>query len=135
MHGLSGLSKLILLHRSQPKCPISVCLADFLVICACVHTKSLQLCPTPCDPVDCSPLGSSVHGILQARILEWVAMPFYRGSFVTQGSNPHLYVFFFFFSMSSVLASRFFTCSTSWEVLLGIYYLFIAILCINQIDN
>ena len=29
-----------------------------------------------CDPIDCSPLGSSVHGILQARILEWVAMPF-----------------------------------------------------------
>ena len=31
-------------------------------------------------PVDCSPPGSSVHGILQARILEWVAIPFYRGS-------------------------------------------------------
>ena len=33
-----------------------------------------------CDPMDCSPPGSSVHGILQARILEWVAMPFSRGS-------------------------------------------------------
>ena len=33
-----------------------------------------QLCPTLCDPIDCNPLGSSVHGILQARILEWVAM-------------------------------------------------------------
>ena len=33
-----------------------------------------------CDPVDCNPLGSSVHGILQARILEWVAIPFSRGS-------------------------------------------------------
>ena len=32
------------------------------------------------DPMDCSPLGFSVHGILQARILEWVAMPFSRGS-------------------------------------------------------
>ena len=32
--------------------------------------------PTLCDPMDCSPQGSSVHGILQARILEWVAMPF-----------------------------------------------------------
>ena len=32
------------------------------------------------DPVDCSPPGSSVHGILQARILEWVAIPFSRGS-------------------------------------------------------
>ena len=33
-----------------------------------------------CDPVDCSPPGSSVHGILQARILEWVAISFSRGS-------------------------------------------------------
>ena len=39
-----------------------------------------QLCWTLCDPVDCSPPGSSVHGILQARILEWVAVPFSRGS-------------------------------------------------------
>ena len=39
-----------------------------------------QSCPTLCDPMDCSPPGSSVHGILQARILEWVAFPFSRGS-------------------------------------------------------
>ena len=39
-----------------------------------------QSCPTLCDPVDCSPPGSSVHGISQARILEWVAMPSSRGS-------------------------------------------------------
>ena len=38
-----------------------------------MHDQSLQLCPTLCDPVDCSPPGSSVHAILQARILEWVA--------------------------------------------------------------
>ena len=37
--------------------------------------KLLQLCLTLCDPKDCSPPGSSVHGLLQARILEWVAMP------------------------------------------------------------
>ena len=35
-----------------------------------------ESCPTLCDPVDCSPPGSSVHGILQARILEWVAISF-----------------------------------------------------------
>jgi len=40
-----------------------------------------QSCPTLCDPKDCSPPGSSVHGILQARILEWVAIPFSMGSF------------------------------------------------------
>ena len=39
-----------------------------------------QLCPTLCDPMNCRPPGSSVHGILQARILEWVATPFSRGS-------------------------------------------------------
>ena len=42
--------------------------------------KSLQSCPTLCSPMDCGPPGSSVHGILQARILEWTAMPSSRGS-------------------------------------------------------
>ena len=58
--------------------------------CACMHAKSLQLCLTPCDTMDCKPPGSSVQGILQARILEWVAMSFSRGIFPTQGLNPHL---------------------------------------------
>ena len=49
-----------------------------------------QLCPTLCNPVDCSLPGSSVRGILQARILEWVAIPFSRGVFLTQRSNPGL---------------------------------------------
>ena len=40
----------------------------------------LQSCPALCDPMGCSPLGSSVHGILQAKILEWIAMTFFRGS-------------------------------------------------------
>ena len=44
---------------------------------ACSGAKS---CPALCDSMDCSPPGSSVHGILQARILEWVARPFSRGS-------------------------------------------------------
>ena len=42
--------------------------------------KSLQSCPTLCDPRDGSPLGSSVPGILQARILEWVAISFSKKS-------------------------------------------------------
>ena len=45
-----------------------------------MHTKSLRLCPTLCHPMDCSPPGSSVDGILQARIRESVAMPSSRGS-------------------------------------------------------
>ena len=40
-----------------------------------VCAKSLQSCLTLCDPVDCSRPGSSVDGILQARVLEWAAMP------------------------------------------------------------
>ena len=44
----------------------------------CLVTQSY---PTLCDPMNCSPPGSSVHGILQARIVEWVAMPSSRGSF------------------------------------------------------
>ena len=43
-------------------------------IFACMHAKSLQSCPTLCDPMDCSLPGSSFHGIFQARILEWVAV-------------------------------------------------------------
>ena len=41
---------------------------------------AFESCPTLCDPMDCSPPGSSIHGILQARILEWVAISFSRGS-------------------------------------------------------
>ena len=44
------------------------------------ESEVAQLCPTLCNPVVCSPSGSSVHGILQARILEWVAISFSRGS-------------------------------------------------------
>ena len=49
-----------------------------------------QSCLTLCSPVDCSPPGSSVHGILQTKILEWVTMPSSRGIFLTQESNPGL---------------------------------------------
>ena len=45
-----------------------------------VKRSESQSCPTLCDPVDCSLPGSSIHGILQARILEWVAISFSRGS-------------------------------------------------------
>jgi len=46
-------------------------------MCMCLVAQS---CLTLCDPMDCSPPGLSVHGISQARILEWVAIPFSRGS-------------------------------------------------------
>ena len=53
-------------------------------IFACMHAKSLQSCPTLCDPMDCSLPGFSFHGIFQARILEWFAMPSSNLSFVIQ---------------------------------------------------
>ena len=56
----------------------------FSFIMKCVHAQS---CLTLCNPMDWSPLGSSVHGISQAKILEWVAIPFSRGIFPTQRSN------------------------------------------------
>ena len=43
-------------------------------------SEAAQSCPTLCDPMDCSIPGSSVHGIFQARVLEWVAISFSRGS-------------------------------------------------------
>ena len=57
------------------------------VVCVylCVHAKLLQLCLTLCDPMDCSLPGSSVHGALQARLLEWVALPSSRGSSQPRG--------------------------------------------------
>ena len=42
---------------------------------AAIAAKSLQSCPTLCDPMDCSPPGSSIHGIFQATVLEWVPLP------------------------------------------------------------
>ena len=50
-------------------------------------TLSLQLCMTLCDPMDYSPLGSSIHGILQASVLEWVAMRS-PGDLPNPGSEP-----------------------------------------------
>ena len=48
----------------------------YLFYIACLLAASLQSCPTLCDPMDCSLPGFSVHGILQARTLEWVAISF-----------------------------------------------------------
>ena len=72
-----------------------------------LRAKSLQLCPTFCDPVDCSPPGSSPRGILQARTLEWVAIPFSR-----QSSRPRDRTQV---SCVSCFGCRFFTASATWE--------------------
>ena len=69
------------------------------VRCSVVYDSQL------CDPVDCSPPGSSVHGILQARILEWVAISFSRGSFWLKDQTQ-----------VSCIAGRFFSI---WAIQLG----------------
>ena len=59
------------------------------ICCVCLHAKSLQLCLSLCNPIDCSPPGSSVHGILQARI--WNGYHFLlQGIFLIQGLNSCL---------------------------------------------
>ena len=50
-----------------------------LFISLCAEYRHVQSCPILCGPVDCSPPGSSDHGVFQARILEWVAISFSRG--------------------------------------------------------
>ena len=74
---------------------------------ACMHAQLLQSCPTLCNPVDCSPPGSSVHGILQARILKWVITPSSRGS--SQPRDPTSV------SWISYLAGGFFTHWATWK--------------------
>ncbi|KAB0360387.1 hypothetical protein FD754_004543 [Muntiacus muntjak] len=60
----------------------------------CMHAKSLQSCPSLCDPVDCSLPGSSVLGIFQARILEWFPMLYSRFSLVTCFIHTRVYMSF-----------------------------------------
>ena len=74
-----------------------------LISSLCVCANLLQSCPTLCNPLDCSPPGSSVHGILQARILEWVTISVSRGSSWPRDRTQVSYV--------SCTAGRFFT---SW---------------------
>ena len=63
-HIYNILSKYIIIHHI---------IYNYVMLC---YVMSLQLCPTLCDPIDGSPTGSTVPGILQARTLEWVAISF-----------------------------------------------------------
>ena len=76
---------------------------------ACVRVKSLQLYPILCNPTDCSLPGSFVHGILQTGILEWIVIPFSRGS-----SSPRDWTHVI--SLTPPLAGRFFTTSATWDM-------------------
>ena len=66
---------------THPKClrtlhVSSIVLDTCAAAVAAASAKSLQSCPTLCDPIDGSPPGSSIHGIFQARVLEWGAIAF-----------------------------------------------------------
>ena len=74
-----------------------------------LYANSLQSCPTLCDPMDLSLPDSSVRGILQARILKWVAMPS-PGDLPDPGINPPSL-------MSPALVGGFFTRSATWEAI------------------
>ena len=90
-----GMEEPIFRERGQLPTPPMCALAgggDFLA----------QACPTLSNPVDCSPPGSSVHGILQARILEWVAISFSRGSSHPRDRTRVSYVAGRFFTVSQI---------------------------------
>ena len=87
-------------------------------LCVCIVT---QCCLTFCDPMDCSPPRTSVHGILQARILDWVPHP-PPGDLPNSGMEP--------MSLASpALADRFFTTSAIWEALSLCEYIIIISSC------
>ena len=75
---------------------------------ACLCDKSLQSCPTLCDPRGCGPPGSSIRGILQARILEWIAIAFSR-DLPDPGIEPAS------LTLPPARAGGFFTAGATWE--------------------
>ena len=73
---------ILLSHKKNEIMPFPTTWMDLetIILSEVNQSEATQSCPTLGDPVDCSPPGSSVPGILQARILEWVAVPSSRGS-------------------------------------------------------
>ena len=86
--------------------------------------KLFQSCLSLCNPLDCSPPGSSVHGILQARILEWITMPSSRRSSKPRDQTRD--------SCSSCTAGRFFTAEPPGKPITWIYH---SLFCIHQLMN
>ena len=91
-----------------------------------VTERATQSCPTLCDPMDCSPPGSSIHGVSQAGVLEWVAIPFSRAS-----SQPRDWTWVshtagrFFTIWATREGDGFFTVwDTKWEVALWLFFSF-----------
>ena len=87
-----------------------------------MHAKLLQSCLTLCDPMDCSPPGSSVLGISQARILDWVAIYCSRGSSWPRGWTRISCGSSVLFKKKKKYASRFTLCAVSFWVLTNVEY-------------
>ena len=105
------------LQTWEPQASPSPTLCPFTALKPSEHPSSvsaqlLQLCPALCDPMDCSLPGSSIHGILQARILKWVAMASSRGSPQPRDGIHTSYV--------PCISGRFFTTSATWGLYLWI---------------
>ena len=104
--------------------------AQFLLLnVQCKHAKSVQLCLTLCDTGDCGPPGSSIHGILYTKMLQWVALSSSRdllGDLPDPGLNLHLLI-------SLHWQVGLFTTNATWEALnaqysLAIIYLYASLL-------
>ena len=91
---------------------------DILPFPVCMPAKLLQSCLTLCDSVDCSPPGSSVHGIPQARKLEWVAISSSRGPSSGDLPDPGIKPVPL---MTPARAGGFFTTDATWEPPLDCY--------------
>ena len=107
-------SHCLLVHRLQFSCCVFSYQKGqdsslwFLQQGMCLCAKSFQSYPTLCDPMDCSLPGSSVHGILQARVLECVAVPSSRGSSLPRDQTSISYA-------SPAFAGEFFMTGLTWE--------------------
>ena len=106
----------------------------YTLSCVCVCVKPFQSCLTLCDPTDSSLPGSSVHGILQARILEWVAMPF-SGDLLN--SNwweswwlSAIFVTCYFWCVSSGITLRFESAFTRWLPCWALFHM-----CMGHLDS
>ena len=94
---------------------VCVCTQEYINMYMCIYkhgseSEVAQSCPTLCNPMDCSPPGSSVHGIFQARVLEWVAISFSGGPSWPKNRTP-----------VSLIAGRHFTLWATREAHLRAY--------------
>ena len=113
----------------------------FLLQCMKMKSESevAQACPTPSKPMDCSLPGSSVHGICQARVLEWVAISFSGKRslvFPEISSLSHSIVFLYFFALTAAEGVLISSCySLELCIQMGIFFLFSIAFCFSSLHT